>query len=296
METKDYTVQFYVGQVGADGAAGQVSKLLRAIAQRKQPATYRHKGMTYEIRDLKPHGEGASSFTGVLAKFRTDDFPHIAAPGRQEREIVVGDDEGLIEKNHFLYFRKREMLVWQCNQQASTVAKLGDVLSEEANETVVFQPIFQPDAVRRLMRGEVVPRSLELSIAKPTNADFYPKNEWSRQLFSMMQLSGGARFKLVLTSDQRSRDPEQKSLAGRIKSAVRELVAKEMVTVARFQVEDDGVVHPLDLIEDRISTRQSVEMDGRYPAQGAMYAALRRARDEQQGALNDFFGTENSLD
>jgi hypothetical protein len=293
-ETKRYTIEFHVGQVGADGRAGRVSDLLRQIAQGQAATVFRRNELTYEVRELTSHHNGAS-FSGVLAKFRTDDFPHVGEPGGPEHPLDIEENEGLIEKNHFLYFRQRELLVWQRNRNGSSSSRLADCLSDVANETVVLNPVYQPEAVRRLMRGGVRPLALEFSVARPTNPELLPRNQWSNALMRVMNEAGGARFYMRITSDQRSTDRERQSLSNRIKAAARELADMEGVNVLRFRVDDGGIEHPLDLIEDRIVSRQDVEMEGRYPISHSMFSALRNAREEQQAALNEYFGLENAL-
>lgn len=293
--TKIYTVEFHVGQVGADGNAGRVSNLLQQISQGDAHTVFHRNEMTYEIRELRSHNHNAS-YSGVLAKFRTEDFPHVGEPGGPEHQLNVGENEGLIEKNYFLYFRQNELLVWQRNRQGCSSSRLAECLSDVANETVVFNPVYQPQAVRRLMRAGVRPLALEFSIARPTNPELFPNNQWSNSLMRIMNEAGGARFFMRITSDQRSADQERRSLSNRLKAAARELVDMEGVKVLRFKVDDGGIEHPLDLIEDRISSRQEVEMEGRYPNPHSMYAALRNAREDHQAILNEYFGLEDALD
>lgn len=289
MDTKLYSIDFYVGEVGRGDENTTVSQVLHDIHENNLRGVIEQGGMTYEIRDLQMSGNG-SSFKGVFAKFRTDDFPHIGEPGGPEEELEVEEHQGLIEKNHFLYFRNRQLLIWQCNRNGSVVGTLAKCLSDIVNETVVFQPVFQPDAVRRLMRGEVTPLSLEFSIARPTNPEMYPTNDWSNSVLQALSQAGGSRVRVKITSDSRSNERERRSLARRVKAAARELSTMDDVKTLRLDVDDDGVKHPINLLEDRIRSHQIVEMNGRYPVVESIYRALRTALDEQRSAIDDFFG------
>lgn len=289
MTTKTYVVEFYVGQMGADGNAGRVSALLKRMVNGRVHKVFEQGEHVFEVRDLTSHNEGVS-FSGVLAKFRSDDLPHVGEPGGNEEELPIQDNQGLIEKNHFLYFRNRELLVWQRNRNGCGITRFEKCLSEASGETTIFNPVYQPDAARRLMRGEVTPLSLEFSMARPTNPEFFPKNEWNEGVMDIMSRAGGARFHIKITSDQRSGDRDKRTLAQRMKAAGKELAGMDGIGVVRFDVDDNGVRHPIDLIADRITSRQSVEMNGRYPVKEAMFAALRKGRDEEKRALNEYFG------
>ena len=292
-EFKAFGVHFFVGQVGANDEAGHLKDMLQSIIDDQLVTVSTYGSMTYEIRDLESHSNGAT-YTGVLAKFRTDDFPHVGEPGGEEEELNIGDNQGLIEKNHFIFHRQNQLLVWQVNGNASSEKRLGEVLSDISNETVVFNPVFQPDAVRRLMRGNVTPLSLEFTIARPTNTDLIPRNQWNEGLLSLMGQAGGARFSAKITSDSRSAEGDKRKLMPRMKSALKELSGMDGVTKAKFIVEEDGIKHPLDLLEDRVKSSQTVEMIGRYPSVRSMYSALRRAKTEQQAALDEYFGQDGN--
>ena len=291
-ETKEYTIEFFVGQVGADGSAGEVGDLLQRLQQGGIPV-YQSGSLSYDIRDLMVTPKGAF---GVFAKYRTSDIPHIGVPGGGEREVEINDDEGLIEKNHFLYYRKRQLLIWQLNRHGSTERRFAEYLCDCNAETVAFHPVYQPDAVRRLMRNEVVPRALTVSMARPTNPELFRDNELTRGLVSILSQAEGTRLQIRITSDLRSTDAADRRLSDRVKAAMRELAAERtVVSVAKMDVEEDGITHPLDLLHDRITSRQSVEMAGRYPLQTAMFEALKTAHDEEGPALDEYFGSEDSL-
>lgn len=289
MTTKPFTIEFFIGQVGADGRAGRISRAFRDMSNLERCPVREIGGHSYEIRDLIMNGNGAS-FHGVFAKFRTDDIPHAGSPGGYEREIELDDDEGLLEKNHFLYFRSHELLVYQRNGHGSTTNRLGAYFSDILNETVVFNPVLQLEPMRRLLRGDAHPRSLDLSFAKPTNPVQYPGNDWSNHLLNVLNMSGGVRMSLHISAEGRSSDPSYRYLGARIKRTVAQLMNNVDVTKAKFMVEEDGVSHPIDLIADRLLSRQDVTMNGRYPNSSEMYQALRRAKDDHRDALHEYFG------
>lgn len=287
MERKAYKVGFFVGKVGADGKAGTVSKLLGDLAESKCPVISR--GDLYEIRDLRSFKNGAS-FAGAFARLRTKDIPHIGEPGGPEREIDLAEKEGLLEKNHFLYFRQHELLVYQANQSGGGVTRFAEYISDIVNETTVFAPVLQPDAVKRLMSGTAALTKLELSFARPTATDFYPKENWSKELMHLMRSADAARAHIEISSKGFGRTPRKQHLGNRMKQAVRELVNNIDVRVAKVSVDEGGVEHAIDLIADRIKGRVEVEMNGRYPVPEKMFAALREVADDNAGLLREIFG------
>lgn len=297
MAKKNHKIEFYTGQVGSDGKAGKVSELLHELFNSQSPQILNINGTDYEIRDLKEFNGGAS-YRGCFAKYRVDDLPHAGEPGGVERELALSDEEGLIEKNYFLYFRHSELLVFQRNGHASNTNSLGQFFSDLSNETVIFNPVLQPEPMRRLFSEKITTKSLSLSIARPTNPEFYEGKNWSSDLLELLSSSGGSRIRLDITTDRRSIDPEQRKLHNNMRKAVAFFVQNSMASVARFEVEDeDGRVHPIDLIADRLISNQSVTMIGRYPESDGMFNALRKAKDESSDALEEIFGVNgNALD
>lgn len=291
---KEFTIEFFTGQVGEDGDVGDV---LSTLSMNQTCPVFELHGKHYEIRDLRG-AEDRSFFSGVFAKFRGDNIPHAGRPGAEEREIGLDDDdEGLIEKNHFIYYRQHGLLLYQRNGNGSKVGLLEKYLTDFQNETVVFHPVLQPNATRRLMRGRAVPKSVNVSFARPTNPEMYPADNWSHRLMELLSEAGGVRMSIRISSDGRSRDPDKRHLGSMLKRSLTAIVDSGAATVARMEVEEDGFQHPIDLIADRLLSKQQVEMVGRYPAASAMYRAMMQAKDEEQGVLQEIFGeSENILD
>lgn len=286
---KDYTIEFYVGKVGADGDGGSIPSMLHTISKKHRGPAITLKGMTYQIRDLKEY-EGGASYRGVFAKFRDSDIPHAGSPAGSERELELSDDEGLIEKNYFNYFSENDLLVFQRNGHGSTSNRFSEYFSDLANDTVVFDPVLQAEPTRRLLRGAVHPKSIEVSFSRPTNPDMFPSDDWNRSILDALTAAGGIRMHLRISSDGRSSTAADRMLATRIKRGIAALVDSGCASVAKVQVEEDGRIHPIDLIADRLLSVQNVAIKGRYPIPDSMYAALRNARSEHRNELKEIFG------
>lgn len=291
MTTKSMTIEFYQGVVGTNGNADTVSGLMAELADADPRPVITIKGMQHEIRDLRSYNRGAS-LSGVFAKFRQNDIPHAGAPGGAEHKLDLEEEEGLLEKNHFLYFREHELLVYQRNGNGSTTMRLAAYCSVFNNEAVAFNPVLQLEPMRRLMRNNVLPRRLDLTVARPTNPALFPDDEWNNNLMRVMTEAGGMRIHARITADARSADRNDWYLSDRIKRSINELVSNDLASVAKLRVEEDGIVHPIDLIADRLLSQKDVEMDERYPVPESIYAALRQARNDERETLQEIFGAQ----
>lgn len=288
-ETKQFRIDFYQGQLGADGEA-DLSTVLAEMAGMERCPAYEYGKIIFELRNLHSNNNGAT-IRGVFAKIRCDNLPHTGAPGGVENELDLAEEEGLIEKNHFVYYRQNELLVYQKNGHGSTTKRFEDYLSNHTGVTALFNPIPKTDSMRRLMSGENHPRSLQLSVARPSNPDLFPSDNWNRSLLELMNGSGGMVLDIAIRGDGHSRNPHNRYLLDTIKGSLNDLLGTDFVRSAKVQLEgDDFISHPVDLIADRIYSKQRVQMNGRYPCTDSMFAALGRAKEEVADELNGVFG------
>lgn len=291
MATRKFKIGFFVGYVGAGGRDGRVSQILLDLSQQQQCPVIASGDVLYQIRELVPFNNGAS-FRGVFAKIRTTDIPHIGSTDGEEREIDLEDDEGVLEKNHFLYYRRHELLVYQSNRSGSTVEAFGRYFSDIVNHTTVFNAILKADAMRRMMRADLEPRTIELSVARPTNPDLYPNDDWSSELFGLMAGIDGFKAHIKISAEGTGR--ARGRLMDRAKRAAAALVNSGNANIARIKMA--GIEQPIDLIADRVIAQVSVEMNGRYPVPDEMFRALGEAKDQSAEDLDAFLGGQNALD
>lgn len=244
----------------------------------------------YEIREFQTFGNGAS-YRGALAALRHDDLPHAARPQGAERELQLAEDEGLLEKTYFLYYRNQELLVIQRNKRVGGVGRLARYLSEIANETVSFDPILLPEPLKRLLNGDAQTRVLELTVARPRNPDLVPKGAWASQIMAVLSGSGGLRINLTIRGNARSQKDDERFLRKKqVLRAIEELTHVAEVKKAKMLIEEDGDEHPIDLITDRIASEIEVEVNGRYPNADGIFRGLQQAREEKRAFLNEVLG------
>lgn len=286
-EERQYTIEFWKGNRHSDEDAN-LSQLFHDIED--QGPGYEIGSYTYQIRDLEVPQTG-NIIKGYLGKFRTEDIPHAGSLQGEEWEIELEDDEGLIEKNYFLFYQDRDLLVYQRNGHGSTPHKLADYLSEHSGDRVIFDPVLQYDAVERLMRGEARPKKIELSFSRPTNPNFYPSDDWSRSMVGALGAQNGQRMFIRISGDGRSPRDDVRFLGNQIKDIMRNWARSEDIGVAKVVTEEEnGFQETIDLVADRLISYQTAQVIGRYPVPNSMYGALRSAYREHRTEIERYFG------
>lgn len=250
------------------------------------PAAHGDGGYMRELWQLEAN---ARTVRGQLRKFRMDDLPEVGRIGGEAEQLHLAEDQGLIEKNFFTLHKRHSLLVWHGNGHANTPTQFARLLSQVLGTKVDANPLVQANALKRLMRGDVIMRSVELTIPRPRNTEYYPEEEFSQRLFDAMGAAEGDRIHVKITTDARLDEGAQ--LGNRIKNALKELVSDHAASLARVQAKEDGVMHPIDLIADRITSTQEIEHDGRYPSARDMFQALDDALADQQSAIDAVLGS-----
>lgn len=288
-DTKNTTFDFFSGFKTSknNDEEKSISDIFSDMVNEPELPCVRLGSFEYQVKGLRSSGNG---FHGALCKFRTTDLPLAGKPGGVERELDLDDDEGLIEKNHFLFQNENNLLVFQRNGHAARVNRLSEYLTSYFGETIVFNPVIQPDAIERLMDEELEPVSLDLSYTPPKNRDFFPDDDWGKRLALLAADGNGARIKVSLSADRRSADTAKHHLWQGIKKSAAAIAGTNNASVARVKVTDGNVEYPIDLIADRLVANEEVEMIGRYPSRESIYSSLRRALESKRDELNEIFG------
>src|SRR5690606_17843931 len=130
LRNKNITIDFYSPRIPNDSEFSVSDHLLSVVHdQGGNGKIWIQSGFIYEIRGVFQEG---AEFRGAFVKIRSDQIPHAGSPGGVEREIGLRDNEGLIEKNHFIYRPSDELLIYESNGHGSRVSKLGAYLSSFA--------------------------------------------------------------------------------------------------------------------------------------------------------------------
>ncbi len=281
---KTFTIEFFRGSLIRDEGRN-VSDVLNILSTQDSLPNKKIDGYSYAIRELQSFRN--NTYRGIFCKYRTDDIPHIATlDGQNERDIDLDENEALVEKNHFVYHKANEILVFQSNRNAGSHRTLGTYLGDLENEIITFDYVLQLDAVERLLHHDVDPKNLELRFAQPGDEYIRDQNpRFDAALMDLLNETGGAKINIKIMATGRS------ALRNIVKTHIPRLISRypESVKAAKFTVMEDGIRHPIDLIADRLTTKKDVSMDGRYPNSTEMFRALNDARDEHDDMLREVF-------
>lgn len=285
MTSKTYSVGFYSGMHGDRDHEEEISTCLRSWSSGEQPPAVNIGSYKYKIKNLVGYQGGL--IRGVFAKFRHDDLPNIGGADDAERPIELNNEEGLIEKNHFLYDCSNEVLVFQQNGHASTVGRFAEYITQAKDVTSAFNPIIQPDAMRRLLSGNTKPVQMELSVAAPDNPALMRGTAFTKNLMKTMTESGARTINLKMSIGRTRNDYLQMDVV----QGVAEFFNHAPVKVARFKMEDtNGQDHLIDLVADRIKASIIVEMQGRYPNSENIFSKLAEVRREHAASIAEVIG------
>ncbi|QWT40135.1 DUF6731 family protein [Dickeya dadantii] len=244
-------------------------------------------GYTREIWSLRRRRSG-NAIDGQFRKFRTTDIPEIGQIGMQAQEIELGDNDGLIEKNFFVFYLENNILAWHRNSHSNSPLQFSRFLSSISDSKVTVDPILQADAVQRLMSGNITLKKIEFTIPRPTNPELYPDDDYGRGIIDLMNNTNADSLKLSMGVDLRRADSEG-SMTNRLKQTLRNLVHSG-ATTARATVFENGIEYPIDLIADRVFSIQQVETNTNFPPNLTMYNLIDSAKQECQESLDAYFG------
>lgn len=300
-------VEFFGGEVNAPMAYGSVFAVLDDIKGKKIPLrAVEVGGYPYELRELAPIGD---AYQGVIGKFRQDNLPRIgridaSLDTSEEHDIPMQDDEGLIEKTHFVYYKRPPLLLMQLNREGPRVNHLSRYLSELSGERVDFPVVLRRDAYERMLSDDMQARSISLRIARPHGVDVLRKavenakgGEFLKEILHLMDSNRAATIVLTLQGSLGKKSASRTlngSIKNRMAAVFNNFAGTDMLETAKLQMEnDDGEVGLVDLITDTLFTKISVEMEGRYPNKTAMFREMMRSRDTVLEDLSAFFKLTN---
>lgn len=289
LKAKKYIVDFYQLVIEADDQIHSIEEGLEKIRTGELPASFEDRRFVRDIWELISSEAGKNLwFGGQFRKFRMEDLPEVGKRNSEPRELDLAEDEGLIERNFFVYFKEHQILGWHKNGNGNTPNQLASCLSDIFQVNVKANPIIQPDALARLMAGKVELKKITISIPKPSSGDFYAEDDFSKRMLELLKTSGADSLHLTLGVDGRRQDSEGK-LTSKLKNALKELGQNSEPSTLRADVFEDGLEHPIDLIADRVNSTQSVETNHRYPPSRTMYRAIKDAKKECQEAIDAYF-------
>ncbi|QKN80772.1 DUF6731 family protein [Scandinavium goeteborgense] len=287
MPQRSYKIEFFQLSITPNQDVSSIRDLFQALSDEEYETSFEIGGFTREVWGLV-FDRFDDSVCGQFRKFRNTDIPEIGSIGEDGEEIELEDDEGLIEKNFFVYYEENDILAWHKNTHSSGVNQFVNFLSSTAGLKIKAGPILQSDAIARLMSGDVELKKIEITLPRPTNPQLYPQDDFGSSILEMMNNADADSLKISMGVDMRRTDTEGR-LTGRLKQTLRNLV-RNGASTARAHVFDDGVEYPIDLIADRVFSWQSVETNAHFPPNLTMYGMIDTAKAERQEELDGYFG------
>lgn len=288
VELKKYTIDFFkLSFQKSDGARAFVD-WCESVIQKSSSPSLRVSGYTREVWEMGKRGKKEINYAGQFRKFRTSDLPEVGSAGEQAAALELAENQGLVERNFFVYYPKRQIIGWCRNFHGSTVNQLCRFLSEIAQDKISAGPLIEPDAMRRLMRNGVSLKRVVLTVPRPTAPDMYAQNDFTKSTLKMMSDVQADSMHISMGIDSRRGDSKG-YLLNSLKAAMSEALTLGAST-AKATVWEDGAEHPIDLIADRIFSTQEIETNAKYPPSGTMYKAIDDAIHECRGPIDEYFG------
>lgn len=237
----------------------------------------------FQIRSIVPLGSG-KSYKGIFGRCRYGEKPEQGTEDGKETDVDLKPGHGLVEKNYFLFFPDRNLLIYQRNSSGSHYSRLQRYLNLTVGpgHLIALDPILTTDAYKRLINGAEA-RAIDISFQQPKDASIY-KDVFTQDAIKLVNNSGGVSARIRISvgrTDQR--------LISKIKDAAVTLARSGLAKVARVQLE--GESDPVDLIADRIVETITVNLgeNGR-PDPDSLYFALDEALTNRRADLKTFFG------
>lgn len=248
-----------------------------------------------EIKDLREVGP---VFQGIAVKYRVRDLPHKGAPGGVENELGLRDDEGIIEKTHFIIVPRTGILLLQRNRNAATFNTLAGLLGKFLDETIIFTPVLQPDAMERLLARNGAITNVDVAVTSPTPEQLAGARPagggWTSDVLSLMGNTGAATLSFSIKGNLHARD-DRRFLGQNVIAGIQRLF-RSPVTVKKARVWFDGDEETgnfIDLMGDGLADVVDVEDIGRYPNSEGIFAEMRRLLRDRQAYLRDLDGRED---
>ncbi len=280
-KNKSYKVDFFVATHDGERKHAIIKEFLRTATNGFTPARALagDDDEQFAISSLTALGTGV--FQGVFGRYRFGETPVQGTAEGAEEDVKLKPGHGLVQKNHFLFFSNRNLIVYQRNPSGSHYSRLQRYLNLATEEQITLEPILTTDAYERLIRGGDA-RIIDVSFQQPKDPALY-KDLWLKDAIKLMNDVGGINARVRISVGRSS------SRLTRIKNAVVDLAKGGIAKVARVKLE--GEEEQIDLIADRIIETITVKLyDNGRPDPEEIYATLQQAEVDRSHDLRTFFG------
>ena len=292
---KNYTFDFFVVEQGerTDLFSTDIASYLMQIVSKESSAQYTAHGCTREIYGLK-YRENSRSFTGQIRKHRKAELPEIGTIGSVGKPMILGDDEGVIAKNFFIFYIDNSLLILHRNEQANSAIHFTQLISLSSGRKCISSPIINPDDAKLILKNKIPVKKIKVKMHRPKNAGLYPPDAGSLEsaILEVMNAAGADTIDISLGIDSKLPD-SRPGLLDSVKSALSYLITVG-ATHATIDADENGKIHPIDLIANRIYSVQSEKTNTSYPSDSDMYNLADKAFSDKQEVVREYFGAESN--
>jgi hypothetical protein len=268
MSAKPFKVHFTRSSIGDDGK-GKLGQSLAAwfASHGAHLPKWQLESEWYQVRDLKLVGE---VWMGTFAHLRPD-APHVVDEGDREREILLGPQDHVLDKCHFIYRSSSDVLVWQVSRSAGSLTKLAQYLSELGGTIANLPYICDLERLEQILGGQVY--EIQFSYARPlVKQESAP--QWTNRIFDTLSDVHGARAQVRLTAERRG------ALSDRAKQWIHSMIGGPGFEHVKVRLSDETSL--VDLVMAPMKERIQVPLIGRYPAPGQVFVELEAAYDRKR--------------
>ncbi|QVM94156.1 hypothetical protein JYG36_13570 [Pseudomonas sp. SORT22] len=251
-----------------------------------------HYGSTRELFGLTYRKE-SNSYAGQIRKIRKADLPEVGAPGKHSKTIELNADEGVIEKNFFVFYKENSLLVMHRNDTGNTGSHLAQLLTGTTGVAFFAGPLIRPDQAEKLLNNKLNIKKFSVKIPKPTNPELYPQDSISAKTIELLNQSGADSLDVTFTIDQKL-DTSAGRLTSALQSAIGSLLSMG-ATKAKLDTDENGKILPIDLIANRIYSKQYIKTNSFFPPSESMYRLADQAKEEQRELLDEYFGNTSRI-
>lgn len=237
------------------------------------------------ISSLTSNNSLNNTIGGSLTRLRDDVPPIGAADTAVEREVKLDDNEGFLEKSHFVISKEsngRELISFQYSIEAGTINTLGKVLQQlitYANEVEILA-IIRKDAMKRMMQGEI--QHVEYVVAKPKIKDYVAEDDFTKGALELMDDTNAIRFQGKLSIGNR-----KKGICENAKNWISKMV-KQPGTTKKLKVKLKGISLPIDILGDQVKEKIQVKItNARRPETKDVLEAILRCKSKMYEHIRD---------
>ena len=258
-----------------------------------------------QMQYLKEY-DGGRVICGIMRKFRSD-APAIAKIGEtQERFADLDADEFYTEKTHFLYDRRRRIVLYQNNSLGVTHNVFSRYMSKLAGFSVNLASVLTKRAYEMFLNeGELELVRVMFKMARPTCVAMIKKakNQFSNSVMSVLDTSGGQFVKMEFSGNMRKSGNKEKFLKREFFAFVRllrdSLIGSQDTGKVKFHDPESGSSQEVDLIQDKFKVLLSTDevqsvtethTGKKYINSDKLFGIMRKKMKASEPELEEIFG------